>query len=393
MRVLHLYSGNLYGGVESLLVTLASHRAACPEMETHFGLCFEGRLGEELRTAGAPVHVLGSVRLRSPLTVWRARRALRALLRRARFDAVVCHSAWPQAVFGPAVRAAGVPLVLWLHDRVDPRHWLQRLARGSRPALVVCNSRYTAQSLPGAYPGVPGEVVYCPVAPPVPVDREAARRRVRAELDTPEGAVVIVQASRMEAWKGHALHLQALARLGGRGDWVCWMVGGAQRDAEAAYLRGLVDEADRLGIAGRIRWVGQRRDVPRLLAAADLHCQPNTGPEPFGIAFVEALFAGLPSVTTAIGGAREIVDDTCGALVPPADPDALAATLGELVGSPERRALKGAAGPARARELCDPAVQLPRLHRLLAGVAPARLAGSVPPGLAAGVTGGVLPAS
>jgi glycosyltransferase involved in cell wall biosynthesis len=387
MRVLHLYSGNLYGGVEVLLVTLARHRAACPEMETHFGLCFEGRLGEELRGAGAPVHFLGNVRLRSPLGVWRARRALRALLRRLRFDVVVCHSAWPQAVFGPTVRAAGAPLVLWLHDRVDPGHWLQRLARRNRPALAVCNSRYTAESLPGAYPGVPGEVVYCPVAPPPSAGGAAERREVRAELDTPEDAVVIVQASRMEAWKGHALHLEALARLGTGADWVCWMVGGAQRDAEAEYLRGLVEEAGRRGIAGRIRWAGQRRDVPRLLGAADVHCQPNTGPEPFGIAFVEALLAGLPSVTTAIGGAREIVDDTCGALVPPSDPDALAAALRELVASPERRAAKGAAGPARARDLCDPAVQLPRLHRVLARVAPA------PPGPAAGVTGGGPPAS
>ena len=61
-------------------------------------------------------------------------------------------------------------------------------------------------------------------------------------------------------------------------------------------------------------------DVPRLLAAADIHCQPNISPEPFGIAFIEALAAGLPVVTSAIGGAIEIVDDTCGRLVPASDP-------------------------------------------------------------------------
>jgi glycosyltransferase involved in cell wall biosynthesis len=49
-----------------------------------------------------------------------------------------------------------------------------------------------------------------------------------------------------------------------------------------------------LRIADRVRFAGQRDDVPRLLAAADLHCQPNSSPEPFGVAFVEALAAGLP---------------------------------------------------------------------------------------------------
>lgn len=382
MRVLHLYSGNLYGGVESLLVTLARHRAACPEMETHFGVCFERRLAEELRGAGSPVHPLGAVRLRSPVSVLRARRALRALLRRTRFDAVVCHSAWPQAVFGPAVRGAGVPLALWLHDRVDPRHWLQRLAGRTRPELVVCNSRYTAASLPAAYPGVPGEVVYCPVAPAPDLDRRAARREVRAELDTPADAVVIVQASRMEAWKGHALHLQALGRLRDLPGWVCWMVGGAQRAAEEEYLAGLRAEAERLGIADRVRWAGQRRDVPRVLAAADVHCQPNIGPEPFGIAFVEALLAGLPSVSTAMGGALEILDEACDALVPPGDAGALAEALRALIANPGLRAARGAAGPARARELCGPDLQLPRLHRLLARIAPGV------PETAAGVTSG-----
>jgi glycosyltransferase involved in cell wall biosynthesis len=49
-----------------------------------------------------------------------------------------------------------------------------------------------------------------------------------------------------------------------------------------------------------------RSDVARLLAAADIHCQPNIGPEPFGITFIEALYAGLPLVTTSIGGAIEM---------------------------------------------------------------------------------------
>ena len=111
-------------------------------------------------------------------------------------------------------------------------------------------------------------------------------------------------------------------------------------------------------------FLGERRDVPALMRAADLHCQPNTAPEPFGLAFVEALHAGLPVVTTAMGGALEIVTPSCGVLVPPGDADALEQALRALVVDPEARARLGSGGPARARELCDPGRQLAALAAL-----------------------------
>lgn len=369
MRVLHLSSGNLYGGVETLLVTLARDRGACPGMDPHFALCAEGRLSEELRGTGAPVHPLGSVRARNPFSVRRARRSLAGLLRRERFDVVVCHSAWVQAIFGPAVRAARLPLVFYLHDVAGGRHWLERWARLTPPELAVCNSRFTAGSLANLYPGVRGEVVHCPVAPRGSSSTPGMRASIRAELDTAGDDVVIVQTSRLESWKGHRLHLEALGRLRGVPGWTCWLAGGAQRRSEAAYRRELEKTAERLGIADRVRFAGQRSDIPAVLAAADVLCQPNTGPEPFGIVFVEALYAGLPVVTTAMGGALEIVDESCGTLTPPGDPAALALALRQLIADPARRSSLGAAGPARARAVSDPAARLEELRRALAGAA------------------------
>jgi glycosyltransferase involved in cell wall biosynthesis len=367
MRVLHLSSGNLYGGVETFLVTLARHGGAGAAMEASYALSAEGRLSEELRAAGAPVHPLGAVRARNPLSVRGARRTLRELLRRERFDAAVCHSAWAQALFGPTVRDAGVPLVFYLHGDVQGRHWTERLARRVRPDLVVGNSRYTLGTLPNLYPGARAELVAYPVEAPDAAGLRRERDATRAELGAAPGDVVIVQSCRLEPWKGHRLHLEALGRLRDVPGWTCWQVGGVQRDSEAAYLRELQAQAERLGIAERVRWVGQRRDVPRILAAADVHCQPNLGPEPFGIAYVEALYAGLPVVSTAMGGAAEIVDPGCGILTPPGDADALAGALRRLVADPALRASLGAAGPARAAELCAPGRQVERLARALAG--------------------------
>jgi glycosyltransferase involved in cell wall biosynthesis len=371
MRVLYVHSGNLYGGVETLLGTLARERRKCPRLEPHFALCFEGRLAGELRAAGATVHALGGVRVSRPLGVWRARRSLARLLARESFDVLVCQNAWTLAVFGAVAREAGLPLALWVHDAPDGRHWLERWARRTPPDLLVCNSRFTAGAARRLYPAARAEVVYCPVSEAAATEgaTREGRAGVRAEFETAAEATVIMQASRMERWKGQARHLEALALVRDVPGWVCWQAGGGQRPREAEYLAGLKAQAARLGIEGRVRFVGERADVPRLLAAADIYCQPNEGAEPFGLAFVEALRAGLPVIAADAGGAREIVDESCGALVPPGDARALSRTLRTLIEDDSLRARLGRGGPARALQLCDPARQLARLAEVFGTLA------------------------
>ena len=374
MRVLHVYSGNLFGGIEAILVALARHGTSV----THeFALSFDGRLSAELAAAGARVHRLEPVRLSRPQTARAARHALDRVLRAHAFDRVVCHAPWAQAIFGGVARRAAVPLVFWAHDVMTGRHWTERLARRIVPDLVICNSEYTAATLPHLYPTAPSAVVYAPVEIGRVRRPEQARRGAyraadpRSSLGTPDTDVVIVQASRSEAWKGHTLLVDALARLADVAGWTWWQVGGAQRPAEEAFLRGVREQAERAGIGARVRWAGQRDDVPRVLAAADIHCQANLSPEPFGVAFVEALASGLPVVTTDLGGAREIVDATCGILVKPADASALADALRQLILDAPGRMRLAAAAPAHAKRLCDPDTQLQRLASVLEQMAPA----------------------
>jgi len=77
------------------------------------------------------------------------------------------------------------------------------------------------------------------------------------------------------------------------------------------------------------------------------------------------LMAGLPVVTTAMGGAKEIVDDTCGVLTPPGDELGLADTLQRLIENRSLRQRFSSAGPDRARKLSDPIVQLQKLDGIL----------------------------
>ena len=362
LRVLHVNCGNLYGGVETILVTLARLRNLCPAMEPCFALCEEGRLSQELISAGVPVYMLGKVRISRPWTVWRGRRRMRELLGREGFDLVICHMPWSLAVFGKAVRSTELKLGFWAHAFHNGRNWLERLARRTTPDFAVANSAFTEAGLANLFPGVPSGVVYPPVALIRSTEATQWRLRVRDQQQVSDDTVVIIQVSRLEPCKGHFLHLEALAQLKHLSTpWVCWIVGGAQRPEEKEYLRRLQYTAAALGIAGRFQSLGQRADVPQLLAAADIFCQPNETPDSFGISFVEALWAGRPVITTAMGGAKEIIDDSCGLLLEPGNPVLLAASLQRLIEFPELRASLGRGGAARALKLCDPATQMTTL--------------------------------
>jgi glycosyltransferase involved in cell wall biosynthesis len=267
-------------------------------------------------------------------------------------------------VFGGAAQAAGVKVALWEHGFQTKANWLERMARRLRPDYVIANSHFTAAMSRNRFPHAPVRILYYPVALEEAPQRDQWRAAIRREQAVDDDTTVILQVSRMEAWKGHVLHLEALSRLKTAGKWVCWIAGGPQKANEEQYFRELQQRANQLGIAERVRFLGQRADVPKLLAAADVFCQPNQGPEPFGIVFIEALWAGRPVVATAMGGALEIIDESCGFLAKPADPDSLAQALHNLIESPDLRRRLGRSGPLRARLLCDPASRMQDLKEI-----------------------------
>jgi glycosyltransferase involved in cell wall biosynthesis len=294
---------------------------------------------------------------------------LQAILERERFDVVICHMAWTMAMFGSTARSAKAKLVFWVHGFQSGRGWLERLARRITPDLAIANSRATASSLAHMWTDIESRQLYYPVELSQDVESGNWRSSLRREFRVRENETVIIQVSRLEAWKGHRLHIRALALLKDLPGWVCWFAGGAQNAGEELYLAELKKLTAELGIADRVRFLGQRSDVRHLLAAGDVFCQPNEAPEPFGIVFIEALGAGLPVVTTAIGGALEIVDESCGVFTAPGDAENLARSLRLLIECGDLRSRLGAAGPARAQKLCGPEEQISSLGDLMRRVA------------------------
>ena len=219
----------------------------------------------------------------------------------------------------------------------------------------------------GWLPNVETEVVYGPVSPAGLPPSGASRDEIRAALDTPREDTVVVMASRLDAMKGHRVLISALERLRHVPGWTCWIVGGAQGADEEIYEQELRRAVRVFDLERRVRFAGQRSDVPAVLHAADIYCQPNTAPDAFGLSFVEALHAGLPVVTSAHRRrpARSSIAH-CGYLLPPGDDAALAAALRTVIVDAGERERLSRAARSRPAVICDPRTEMRRLQQVLA---------------------------
>src|SRR5207237_2879554 len=175
------------------------------------------------------------------------------------------------------------------------------------------------------------------------------RETIRRELGLEPDAEVVMALGSVQRVKGHWLLLSALEQLPADTRLVLVCDGvppsyahtwrgrvkrtlGLPLDALGALLN---DAADR-GLAERIRVTGFRRDIARVLAAADVLAFPSLEPEGFGRPIIEAMAMARPVVATDVGPSAELLGDKAGRLVAP-DPGQLAQALSDLLRSPEQR--------------------------------------------------------
>jgi L-malate glycosyltransferase len=356
MRVLFVNHTAQVSGAERSLLDLV--RDLDGRVEPHLA-CPEGDLLDRARALEVPTHRItgtdGSLRLhplRTPQSLAEIARS-RAEIRRlaAGCDADIVHA--------NSVRA-GLMAVAWGRRRPRVVVHLRDCLPRSRTAgcvrrvidrgadAVIANSEHTAASF--RVPGPRARLVALhdfldlEAYRPGRTDATAARRRLGAQ---PEATLIGVVAQ-ITPWKGQDDAIRIVHLLRDRWPGLHLLIIGSAKFASAAtrfrndeYLMALHRMVETLGLAGRVRFLGEREDVPELLAALDAVLVPSWE-EPFGRVVVEAMAMGLPVLATRVGGPAELVTDgRDGLLLTPRDPRSWADALDRLLSSPGALAAMG----------------------------------------------------
>jgi glycosyltransferase involved in cell wall biosynthesis len=152
---------------------------------------------------------------------------------------------------------------------------------------------------------------------------------------------VVLTAARLDRQKGHRFLLEAACQVP---EAIFVLAGsGPERPVLEALAR-------KLGVDDRVLFLGQRADIPALLASCDLFVLPSLY-EGFPLSILEAMAAGRAVVATAVGGTPEaITDGESGLLTPPGDSAALAKAIREVLSDPSLAGKMGATGKARVRQ-------------------------------------------
>ena len=178
----------------------------------------------------------------------------------------------------------------------------------------------------------------------------AQERELRQEHGLPPRGPLLLCVGRLDPQKGHPYLIEAMHDVVARFPEARLLVVGAAQQGSEEYVAALREQAAAPELVGKIVFAGERRDVPRLMAACDVFVLASLW-EGFGLVFAEAMAAGKPVVGTSVSAVPEVVaDGETGLLVPPRDPRALAAALLRLLGDPEERRRMGRNGYARVRE-------------------------------------------
>lgn len=273
-----------------------------------------------------------------------------------RRDRPLVHCFLPEAyLFGSGIAlmqgASGCIMSRRSRNHYQSRHpvaaWVERRLHRRMDALLG-NSRAVVQDLLDE--GAPPDRVRL-IYNGIDAGRFAAgearlerRRTLRAELGLPDDRVVLTCVANLFPYKGHADLLDALALLGaGFAARATLLLIGRDAGARAA----LEAQAARLGLSASVRFLGERGDVPDLLAASDIGVLASHE-EGFSNAVLEGMAAGLPMVVSDVGGnAEAVTDGECGHVVPARAPAALARALADLIGDAGGRQTMGEAARRR----------------------------------------------
>lgn len=340
LTIAHVLSSFALGGQERVALDLATAQLKMGHRVHAISLAPppDGVLAKDFAARGVTLHTVPKGDGIDLTLITR----LRAVFRREAIDVVHTHNPQPLFYGATAGRLAGAVVVHTKHG-VNPdggrRLWLRRLGGHLVHAYVAVSdataktAREKAECPPGHLHTIANGIELDAFKP----DPEA-RRAIRDELGIPQDAFVFGTVGRVSKEKDHAHFIRSAAPLLGPG--VRLVIVG---DGDA--MPAVREEAEK--VAPFVVLAGVRRDIPRVLPSFDVFVLSSRS-EGLPLALVEAMAAGLPIVSTDVGGTREVLADA-GLIVAPRDEEALRGAMRTLLESEDERRKFQARAPVRAR--------------------------------------------
>jgi glycosyltransferase involved in cell wall biosynthesis len=382
MRAMHLIANLDRGGGQEVVRTLARHLPAAG-VEPVVVTLRDGELRSAIESFGVPVHVVAG-RQRSILSgpqaaveLKRIRRDILRIARSERTTVLQTHLLRSLDFLTLTMRDdAGIRQLYWtVHNAmldlrrdqapgpawtVGPKRvahrWLYRAGARRIDGLIAVSSD-VGEAVRRAYRPPADRLAVIPNG--VDTDRygrHADRGAIRQRIGVDGSAPLAIVVAKLMPQKGHAVLVEALPPVLARHpDLQVLLVGeGELRDSIAARVRAA-------GIETRVHFLGNRPDVPELLASSDLFVLPSLW-EGLPMALLEAMASRIPVVATSVAGTREVVEDgVSGVLVPPGDARSLALAMEALLGD-RGHAARLAEGGRRRVESCYSARAQAELH-------------------------------
>lgn len=343
MDIVHLVENLERGGLERTVIDLIAAQREAGHRCAVVCLFQEGMLAAELRAQGVEVRACGKRRGPDVRALLEARRFI------ARTPGAVLHTHNSMAHYYAVLAASGLPVSRVINTRhsmgggkgTARQEWLYRCSmRATDHVVAVCEAERARLQANGVQPrstlsAIPNGISlerFAPVS-------MAQRRTLAEDLGWRSDRRIIGTVGRLQPIKDQARLIRAFGRVHSEmPDAALAIVGdGALRP----QLEQVVEE---LGLRQSVRFLGDRSDVPQLLAGMELFALSSLS-EGYSVALTEACAAGLPIVATDVGGNREIVRDGInGKLVAAGDTSALAGALLGMLADPGRALAMGRAG-------------------------------------------------
>ncbi|MCK5214789.1 MAG: glycosyltransferase [Candidatus Omnitrophica bacterium] len=313
MKVLQILPELNVGGVETGTVDFAKYlieRGHKAVVVSRGGL-----LVEDLEKSGA-THYSLPVHKKNIFTMIKCVKKLRQIILQEKMDIVHARSRVPGWVAYFACRQTPAKFITTCHGYYSNRIFSSVMGWGK---YVIVPSSIIGRHMIETYK-VAAESIRC-----IPRSVDLKRFNVKKTETKGKSSYTIAIVGRLTPLKGHKYFLKAMARVVRIMPFVKILIIGDAPAKKPVYREELEVLTRRLGLSDFVEFLGNRKDVPQLLAESDLLVMSSIRPESFGRVILEAQAIGIPVVATKVGGVVEIIDDRkTGMLVLPKDPDGMA---------------------------------------------------------------------